>query len=74
MDQVQAEIEATLAQREPEVEVLLAEVLGGDTLRLFIDHPEGVDARALRARHPRSCRRSASTTRSRSPRRAASGR
>ncbi len=42
MDKVQAEIEATLAQRAPEVDVLLAEVLGGHTLRLFIDHPEGV--------------------------------
>jgi ribosome maturation factor RimP len=42
MDKVQAEIEAALAQRAPEVEVLLAEVLGGHTLRLFIDHPEGV--------------------------------
>ncbi len=27
---------------EPEVEVLLAEVVGGDLIRLFIDHPQGV--------------------------------
>ena len=27
---------------EPEVEVLLAEVLGGRCLRVFIDHPDGV--------------------------------
>ena len=35
------EIEARLAGVEPEVEVLLAEV-AGPTLRLFIDHPDGV--------------------------------
>jgi ribosome maturation factor RimP len=39
---IQTEIEAQLAQREPDVEVLLAEIVGGQTLRLFIDHPEGV--------------------------------
>jgi len=38
----QAEIEARLAGLEPEVEVLLAEVVSGSTLRLFIDHPDGV--------------------------------
>ena len=36
------EIEERLAEAEPEVEVLLAEVVSGNTLRLFIDHPEGV--------------------------------
>src|SRR5918998_3611089 len=39
---MQREVEARLAATEPEVEVLLAEVVGGGTLRLFIDHPEGV--------------------------------
>jgi ribosome maturation factor RimP len=39
---LQAEIEARLASSEPEVEVLLAEVVGQSTLRLFIDHPAGV--------------------------------
>jgi ribosome maturation factor RimP len=39
---LQTDIEARLAASEPEVEVLLAEVLGGSTLRLFIDHPDGV--------------------------------
>jgi ribosome maturation factor RimP len=38
---LQAEIESRLATSEPEVEVLLVEVSGG-TMRLFIDHPEGV--------------------------------
>jgi ribosome maturation factor RimP len=39
---LQTEIEARLATSEPEVEVLLAEVVSGTTLRLFIDHPQGV--------------------------------
>jgi ribosome maturation factor RimP len=39
---LQTEIEARLSGLEPEVEVLLAEVVSGSTLRLFIDHPEGV--------------------------------
>jgi ribosome maturation factor RimP len=42
MSALQTEIEAWLAGREPEVEVLLAEVVGGSVLRVFIDHPEGV--------------------------------
>ena len=41
MSALQTEIEARLAGVEPEVEVLLAEV-AGSTLRLFIDHPDGV--------------------------------
>jgi ribosome maturation factor RimP len=39
---LQEEIETRLAQTEPDVEVLLAEVVSGATLRLFIDHPDGV--------------------------------
>jgi ribosome maturation factor RimP len=39
---LQTEIEGRLARSEPEVEVLLVEVLSGATLRLFIDHPDGV--------------------------------
>jgi ribosome maturation factor RimP len=42
MSSLQADIEGRLAAAEPQVEVLLAEVVGGDTLRLFIDHPDGV--------------------------------
>jgi ribosome maturation factor RimP len=42
MSPIQADIEARLAEAEPEVEVLLAEVVGGSTVRLFIDHPDGV--------------------------------
>jgi ribosome maturation factor RimP len=40
--QLQSEIERRLAASEPEVEVLLAEVVPPGTLRLFIEHPEGV--------------------------------
>ena len=43
MNTLQTEIEQRLAHSEPEVEVLLAEVLGGRSLRVFIDHPDGVN-------------------------------
>ena len=39
---IQDDIEARLGDVEPDVEVLLAEVVGGHTVRLFIDHPDGV--------------------------------
>ncbi len=39
---IQEQIEARLAEVEPEVEVLTVEVVGGSTVRLFIDHPNGV--------------------------------
>ena len=42
MSSIQTDIEARLAVSEPDVEVLLAEVVGGATVRLFIDHPDGV--------------------------------
>jgi ribosome maturation factor RimP len=42
MTPIQADIERRLASSEPDVEVLLAEVLGGRSLRVFIDHPDGV--------------------------------
>jgi ribosome maturation factor RimP len=42
MTTLQSEIEQRLAAEQPEVEVLLAEVLGGTTLRIYIDHPQGV--------------------------------
>jgi len=41
VSELQTEIEERLAATAPEVEVLLVEV-SGDTLRLFIDHPDGV--------------------------------
>jgi ribosome maturation factor RimP len=42
MTALQTDIERRLAQSEPEVEVLLAEIVGGRCLRVFIDHPDGV--------------------------------
>jgi len=39
---LQTEIENLLAETEPQVEVLLVEVVSRGTLRLFIDHPNGV--------------------------------
>src|ERR671931_2900038 len=42
MSSIQADIEARLSATEPDVEVLLAEVVGGRLVRLFIDHPDGV--------------------------------
>jgi ribosome maturation factor RimP len=38
---IQEDIESRLATAEPDVEVLSAE-LAGETVRLFIDHPQGV--------------------------------
>jgi ribosome maturation factor RimP len=42
MSALQSDIERRLAEIEPDIEVLLAEVAGGRCLRVFIDHPEGV--------------------------------
>jgi ribosome maturation factor RimP len=42
MSTLQTDIERRLAQSEPDIEVLLAEVVGGRCLRVFIDHPDGV--------------------------------
>ena len=42
MSAIQDQIESVLATAEPDVEVLLAEVVGGKLVRLYIDHPEGV--------------------------------
>ena len=40
---IQEHIESRLSAVEPEVEVLLAEQVGTERVRLFIDHPDGVD-------------------------------
>jgi ribosome maturation factor RimP len=42
MAAIQTDIERRLADTEPDVEVLLAEIVGGRCLRVFIDHPDGV--------------------------------
>lgn len=43
MDSTTTQIENRLATAEPEVEVLLVEKAAAGRLRLFIDHPGGVD-------------------------------
>jgi len=43
MSQIQEHIETRLAASEPDVEVLLAEQIGRERVRVFIDHPKGVD-------------------------------
>ena len=42
MTPLQTDIEQRLASAEPDVEVLSAERVGAERLRLFIDHPDGV--------------------------------
>lgn len=42
MTTLQTDIEERLTVAEPDAEVLLAEVVGGRRLRVFIDHPDGV--------------------------------
>lgn len=42
MSTLQAAVEQRLAGAEPEVDVLLVEVVGAQVLRVFIDHPQGV--------------------------------
>jgi ribosome maturation factor RimP len=41
MSTIQDEVERTLAEREPDVEVLLVE-LHGEQVVIFVDHPDGV--------------------------------
>jgi ribosome maturation factor RimP len=40
---IQTEIETRLSQAEPDVEVLLAERVAAERVRVFVDHPDGVD-------------------------------
>jgi ribosome maturation factor RimP len=42
-NELQTDIEARLGNLEPEVEVLMVERTGPEALRLYIDHPGGVD-------------------------------
>lgn len=42
IDKIQEQIEESLGRDEPKVELLLCEVNGGQ-VRIFIDHPDGVD-------------------------------
>ncbi len=40
---IQTQVETRLATVEPSVEVLLAERVGAERVRVFVDHPDGVD-------------------------------
>jgi len=43
IESLQTDIEQRLSTAEPAVEVLACEKAGRETIRLFIDHPDGVD-------------------------------
>ncbi len=43
MSDLQSEIETRVKSAEPHVEVLLAEQVAAERVRVFIDHPDGVD-------------------------------
>ena len=43
MSDIQTDIETRLQSAEPDVEVLLAEKVASERLRVVVDHPEGVD-------------------------------
>lgn len=43
MSDLQNEIQSQLSELDPDIDLLAVEQPGGDMLRLFIDHPDGVD-------------------------------
>jgi ribosome maturation factor RimP len=43
MSDLQADIQSQLSELDSELDLLAIEQPGNDTLRLFIDHPDGVD-------------------------------
>ena len=43
MSDIQTEIETRLARAEPDVEVVLAEQVAAERVRVVLDHPDGVD-------------------------------
>jgi len=43
VEPTQEYIEERLAQAEPDVDVLLVEQISGSRVRVFVDHPDGVD-------------------------------
>ena len=43
MSDIQTEIETRLKSAEPDVEVVLAEQVAAERVRVVLDHPEGVD-------------------------------
>jgi ribosome maturation factor RimP len=43
MSDLQADIQSRLTELDPDIDLVAIEQPGGDMLRLFIDHPGGVD-------------------------------
>jgi ribosome maturation factor RimP len=43
MERLENEIETRIAELDPELELIALEQPAGETLRLYIDHPQGVD-------------------------------
>jgi ribosome maturation factor RimP len=43
MSDLQTDIQSQLSELDPDLDLLAVEQPGGETLRLFIDHPDGVD-------------------------------
>ncbi len=43
MNDLQSDIQRQLSELDPEIDLVAIEQPGGDMLRLFIDHPDGVD-------------------------------
>jgi ribosome maturation factor RimP len=43
MSDLQSDIQSQLAELDPEIDLLAVEQPGNEMLRLFIDHPDGVD-------------------------------
>jgi ribosome maturation factor RimP len=43
MSDLQTDIQSQLSELDPDIDLLAVEQPGGEMLRLFIDHPDGVD-------------------------------
>ena len=43
MTDLQTDIQSQLSELDPDIDLVAVEQPGGDMLRLFIDHPDGVD-------------------------------
>ena len=43
MNDLQTDIQSQLSELDPDIDLLAVEQPGGDMLRPFIDHPDGVD-------------------------------
>jgi ribosome maturation factor RimP len=43
MSDLQNDIQSRLSELDPDIDLLAVEQPGGEMLRLFIDHPDGVD-------------------------------